>query len=423
MVYPIRHPREVSDSTFISRISLPAATIAFLRPTLQLVSPTPWQRAPRLPVKKALLIAICSTTHEENFPTLNGPKEDIERFRTLLLNQYGYDPENITVMSDQDPECPERLQPTKVNIMRELKSFTADVRPGDEFVFQYAGHSHQRDNLDNTEEDGMDELMVTMDGEEIVDDDLNYYLVKALIPGCSLVAVLDTCHSQSLLDLDHHRCNRVSNIFSSTRRRVRRKASETKATISPRINGMIPPSPLLHTEEPSSSTLGSLSRGQPSHTAQPPQRTNTLSSLRQGVAISKRGVEMSVTGINRFCRGTCHRFTNRNQPYVLCISACKDGQNTMDDDGLSMTSALIDVLSKEPRPTLKFLMRGVAQTMLEHNTRAYEIYHKRYLQWLEAERKKGGFKKLKKPRAIMCRISDPQLSSLSPLFMNDHLTL
>ncbi|KAK0488402.1 caspase domain-containing protein [Armillaria luteobubalina] len=90
-----------------------------------------------------------------------------------------------------------------------MKAFTHDAQPRDRFFFYYSGHSTQQQNESGTEEDGQDECLVTKSGSCIRDNDLRRYLVDPLPAGCQLTAVLDTCHSGSLLDLPHYRCNRV----------------------------------------------------------------------------------------------------------------------------------------------------------------------------------------------------------------------
>ncbi|KAJ7274783.1 caspase domain-containing protein [Mycena rebaudengoi] len=99
-------------------------------------------------------------------------------------------------------------QPTRANILAAIAALLEDVRSKDELFFHYCGHSTQIQNL---EQDGMDECLVPLDGEamNIVDNELNAALVAPLPVDSRLIAVLDTCHSGSLLDLKHSRCNRV----------------------------------------------------------------------------------------------------------------------------------------------------------------------------------------------------------------------
>ncbi|KAJ7785170.1 caspase domain-containing protein [Mycena maculata] len=167
--------------------------------------------------KKALLIGIKSGEKE----LLEGPHEAVQRFRTLLLtDKFGFEDENITMMIDDSGAG---LQPTKANILAKLKTFLDGQRPGDIFYHADAGHAKQSICLDGTEEDNLDEFIITCDCPKngyttIRDDVLHEYLVKPLAPSSSLIAFLDTCHSETLLDLMHYRCNRPSRVRRALRR-------------------------------------------------------------------------------------------------------------------------------------------------------------------------------------------------------------
>ncbi|KAJ7213174.1 caspase domain-containing protein [Mycena pura] len=177
--------------------------------------------------KHALLIGIGAC---DGYPALRGAHGDVRKMRALLLDVYGYTPDVITVLLDDG--VPGHTQPTRANILAAIADLVRDVQAGDHLVFHYCGHSMQVENRTNSEEDGMDECLLPLDGEEnkIVDNvraspsppsttaddapsqqtqELHEALVKPLPAGAHLVAVLDTCHSGSLLDLKHYRCNRV----------------------------------------------------------------------------------------------------------------------------------------------------------------------------------------------------------------------
>ena len=77
-------------------------------------------------------------------------------------------------------------------------------QPGDSLVFHYSGHGAQQRNLDNSEVDGMDETILPLDFETqgmIVDNEMNMALVRPLPPGVRLHAIVDACHSGTVLDL------------------------------------------------------------------------------------------------------------------------------------------------------------------------------------------------------------------------------
>ncbi|KAJ7765090.1 caspase domain-containing protein [Mycena maculata] len=159
---------------------------------------------------KALLIGICAgATATSDCPQLKGSHKDVGDVRDLLIDCYGYLAADITILIDDG--IPGHVQPTRDNILKAIHDLVKDAKAGDHFCFHYCGHSTQVKNRSNSEEDGMDECLVPSDGVDklIVDNELNASLVVPLPAGSQLVAVLDTCHSGSLLDLRHNRCNRV----------------------------------------------------------------------------------------------------------------------------------------------------------------------------------------------------------------------
>ncbi|KAJ7618651.1 caspase domain-containing protein [Roridomyces roridus] len=165
--------------------------------------------APAPPKRRALLIGISYQGSLSSGQTpLKGPHADVRRMHKLLIEKYGYAVGDIVVLLDDEGVG---LQPTRVNILRAIGDLVRGAKKGDRFFFHYCGHTTQMENRSNSEEDGMDECLVPSDGDDnkIMDNELRRHLVDALPVGSSLVAVFDSCHSASLLDLAHFRCNRV----------------------------------------------------------------------------------------------------------------------------------------------------------------------------------------------------------------------
>ncbi|KAJ7800245.1 caspase domain-containing protein [Mycena olivaceomarginata] len=204
---------------------------------------------------KALLIGIRGTkTQSEEYPELKGSHKDVEKIKALLIDTYGYRDPDITILIDDG--IAGHVQPTRANILTAIHNLVKGAKAGDHFFFHYCGHSMRVENRSNTEEDGMDECLIPSDGVHmhILDNELNAALVLPLPSGCQLVAVLDTCHSGSFLDLKHYRCNRVvvpwiwgGNRASDEMRRrvVRRDARWVSGVASSHLPGRtaIPPSP------------------------------------------------------------------------------------------------------------------------------------------------------------------------------------
>ncbi|KAJ6559881.1 caspase domain-containing protein [Mycena capillaripes] len=168
---------------------------------------------PYTPKRRALLIGISYSgadprMKEDGYGELRGSHADVAAMRRLLVGRYGYREGDVVVLFDGEEGT---IQPTRVNILRAIDDLVRGARKGDRFFFHYCGHTTQIENHSNSEENGMDECLVPIDGEpqKIMDNELRLHLVSALPVGSSLVAVFDSCHSASLLDLAHFRCNRV----------------------------------------------------------------------------------------------------------------------------------------------------------------------------------------------------------------------
>lgn len=77
-------------------------------------------------------------------------------------------------------------------------------QPGDSLVFHYSGHGSQQRNYSGDEADGYDETLCPLDFETqgmIVDDEINAALVRPIPRGAKLHALIDACHSGTVLDL------------------------------------------------------------------------------------------------------------------------------------------------------------------------------------------------------------------------------
>ncbi|TFY69256.1 hypothetical protein EVJ58_g523 [Rhodofomes roseus] len=116
--------------------------------------------------RKALLIGIKYDTSgspvSQEFGQLDEPHKDVTSVRDLLIDVYEYPPENIVVLIDGEGRD-RKVQPTRVNMTREIQRLVQDVNPGDHLVFLFAGHSTQLTCLVRIEDDDMDEAIVHMD--------------------------------------------------------------------------------------------------------------------------------------------------------------------------------------------------------------------------------------------------------------------
>nr|ACG47515.1 LOL3 [Zea mays] len=155
--------------------------------------------------KRALLVGIsyAGTRYE-----LGGAVNDVNCMSYLLRERFGFPAECILVLTQEDME-PGRV-PTRANLMRALRWLVDGASAGDSLVFHFSGHGVQKLDRDGDEADGYDEALCPVDFEDprggggvILDDEINATIVRPLGKGVKLHAIVDTCHSGTILDLPY----------------------------------------------------------------------------------------------------------------------------------------------------------------------------------------------------------------------------
>uniref|UniRef100_A0A6C0C9Q5 Peptidase C14 caspase domain-containing protein n=1 Tax=viral metagenome TaxID=1070528 RepID=A0A6C0C9Q5_9ZZZZ len=158
--------------------------------------------------KHALLIGINYYKNPAN--QLNGCINDVTEM-AILLAGLNYKRENIVIMTDDKTGTSE---PTKANILAQIKALVGRVKSGDTVFVHYSGHGSQvrdrnGDELKNLYTPGMDDCICPSDfgnysGSNgfILDDVLKENLVNQIPVGAKLRAFFDCCHSGSILDLE-----------------------------------------------------------------------------------------------------------------------------------------------------------------------------------------------------------------------------
>ena len=143
--------------------------------------------------KRALLIGInyIGTSHE-----LQGCIYDVIEMKSLLIDAYGFSPNNIITLRDDDPAN----LPTRTRILQEIQALLAS--PSQIFL-HYSGHGTQIKDITADESDRLDECIVPCDYAKtgfITDDQINI-LAKGL-KGRGL-AIFDCCRSGTIMDLPY----------------------------------------------------------------------------------------------------------------------------------------------------------------------------------------------------------------------------
>uniref|UniRef100_A0ACD5XG91 Uncharacterized protein n=1 Tax=Avena sativa TaxID=4498 RepID=A0ACD5XG91_AVESA len=151
--------------------------------------------------KRALLVGISySYTKYE----LKGTVNDVTCMSYLLRQRFGFPSDCILVLTQEDKD-PNRI-PTKDNLRLAMRWLVEGCTSGDSLVFHFSGHGMQKLDNNGDEMDGYDEAICPLDFEDrgvILDDEINETIVRPLGQGVKLHAIVDTCHSGTILDLPY----------------------------------------------------------------------------------------------------------------------------------------------------------------------------------------------------------------------------
>ncbi|KAJ4728936.1 Metacaspase-1-like [Melia azedarach] len=167
--------------------------------------PSPYNHAPPGPPphahgrKRALIVGVSYkyTTHE-----LKGCLNDARCMKYLLINRFKFPESSIIMLTEEETDPLKR--PTKYNMRMGLYWLMQGCQPGDSLLFHFSGHGSQQRNYTGEEVDGYDETLCPLDFETqgmIVDDEINATIVRPLPRGAKLHAIIDACHSGTVLDL------------------------------------------------------------------------------------------------------------------------------------------------------------------------------------------------------------------------------
>ncbi|XP_047086921.1 metacaspase-1-like [Lolium rigidum] len=149
--------------------------------------------------KRALLVGINYTGTASQ---LNGPINDVKCMSFLLSIKYAFPSDSILILTDEQVDPYRR--PTRSNILVAMRWLVQDCSSGDSLVFHFSGHGNQVEDDDGDELDGQDETICPLDWEQngqIRDDEINETIVRPLVHGVRLHAIIDACRSGTVLDL------------------------------------------------------------------------------------------------------------------------------------------------------------------------------------------------------------------------------
>ncbi|KAK0504420.1 caspase domain-containing protein [Armillaria luteobubalina] len=309
-----------------------------LPPTSPLPPASATATSPRIDkyvTQKALLIGISYSL--ERFASgkddqMEGTHTDVDKFRELLMGTMFFDKDDI---------------PTKENIEREIHRFVQGASAGDIFFIFYGGHGYQLPNENSTEADKKDEHIVPCDAigpkgfiedKMIIDDVLKNILVMPLATAdAKLTAVFDCCHSGTVLDLSHYRCNDSTSWTKTVRRLYRYSPSFPPQSLF--TTSEIPIRPVFFDTSVKLSFLC-------------PRTVNKF------IAASHLSPHI------KDCKGFCLVRKRNGTGYVVCISACRDEEIAWGGKkGGSLTRAIMSAMETNPKPTLEELNVSIDATV------------------------------------------------------------
>lgn len=143
------------------------------------------------PKKRALIVGInyIGASYQ-----LDGCINDAQELQTWLRESQKFD--TITLITDNTA-----LKPVKATILAEFRKLLQSANKGDTLFFSYSGHGSQVFDTSGDEKDGRDETIFVLDGQNITDDELKAIADQEMKDGVTLIALFDSCHSGSMLDL------------------------------------------------------------------------------------------------------------------------------------------------------------------------------------------------------------------------------
>ncbi|KAK0199167.1 caspase domain-containing protein [Armillaria mellea] len=255
------------------------------------------------PVRRAVLIGI-KYTHGPRSMQVLGAHEDVHSMERLLTKSYGFRPEDITVLMDDD-KVDGMLKPTRENITRELGALVHGAQPGGAYFVLFSGHCEQVEEPEGEtgeyeEEDHLNECLVPMDAVRQQKSEAEVFDERNLIVD-----------------------DEVKSLLVDPIAKVPKARLTTVAYVEDVVNEAFPES---------GKTILALIE---------PWTTLALKQLYISIPAAMKH--------KKFCDGYCPRINRPEIGNVLCISACKDSQLAFGNkEGGSLTRVFVKALGEAP---------------------------------------------------------------------------
>ena len=164
--------------------------------------------------KRALLVGCTKYPHLESHLWLDGPGNDVELLKSVLMSRFGLSEENIQTLAGWDGVAKEQ-RPTRANIERAFGYLARSAGSGDIIVILMSGHGSQQPAAPgdaehpNVEPDGLDEIFLPADvgkwpghddaaKDVIVDNDIRAWLDAIRVKGAFVWIIFDSCNSGTM---------------------------------------------------------------------------------------------------------------------------------------------------------------------------------------------------------------------------------
>ncbi|KAG2117275.1 peptidase C14, caspase domain-containing protein [Suillus discolor] len=365
--------------------------------------------------KKALLIAVMHVMGID-IP-LPHTHDDVQEFKKLLIDQYGYAEDDIVMLVD-NRQLHKSFLPSEVNILKKIQWLVEDVGEHDRLAFYYSGHGGQTICHHDSEVDGQDEAIYEHNGGKIIDNVLKQHLVEPVLKakGCQLFAVFDCCHSGTILDLKHSNCcfpspSPVKPVVTSSQQSdmdaSRAPLVEKWSWLSKKYHISLPlpvfdialiglvNRVMLHLHNHAARILKVFLSSTPpcaneingsvqTAPSRPPVSVDTGFVPQSRWLTSPHRTAMSPISMypNARCNGTCVMTAEEeNQGRVVCLSACKDSEEAHDDNmtGATFTKFLISSLRKNSSISYRGLLDNVKSQVADlEQTRLAVMWRKTF---------------------------------------------
>ncbi|KAI4342284.1 hypothetical protein MLD38_026925 [Melastoma candidum] len=148
---------------------------------------------------------LCGVSYRKKKYELKGTINDVKNMKQLLINGFAFSEGSIHILTEDEKD--EGRRPTRKNILESLKWLVKDSAPGDSLLFFFSGHGLRYPESEKGDElDGFDESICPVDfvREGVIrDNEINSIIVEPLKEGVMLHAIIDACHSGTVLDLPY----------------------------------------------------------------------------------------------------------------------------------------------------------------------------------------------------------------------------